>query len=139
MKRIVKFTRAYDKRHSDPSKNYGIHGVDVYFVLKGDRGAVQFLIFTGWQLPHVQEELRGNARLDSLFPMAADLGYHSLVPRYEGHTCMGECEWLDGKPCYYDGSGLHAEPVFERLLQEGDEGVWSELEDYYREIFGGEV
>lgn len=33
--RIVEFTPAFDKRSSDPSKDYGIHGVDMRMVLKG--------------------------------------------------------------------------------------------------------
>ena len=40
MERIIKFHQAYDKRHPNPSKNYGIHGVDLVFVLKGELGAV---------------------------------------------------------------------------------------------------
>jgi hypothetical protein len=31
--RIVTMNPAYDKRNADPSKNYGIHGVDLRMVL----------------------------------------------------------------------------------------------------------
>ncbi len=46
------------------------------------------------------------------------------------------CPYLDGRPCYYDGSGLNAQRVYDVELQEGLEGVWSYLEDYYISTFG---
>ena len=142
LERIIRFYPAYDKRHPAPSKNYGIHGVNLLFVLKGKEGAVQFLIFTNWHLSHVQKEL--DAKLDSQFPhlschpLPADLGYHSPKPTYDGQTvCFDSCEWLDGQPCYYDGSGLAAEKIYNILVEKGDEAVWKELEKYYSKTFEG--
>lgn len=138
LERRIEFTPAHDKRHKDPYKNYGIHGVSLRFELIGPKGAVQFVLFTNWMLPHVEEEL--DARLDREFPhlfchpMPADLGYHSPVPLYEGQYFMADCHLLNGG-CYYDGSGLNAEPVYQRLLKEGGDGIWKALEDYYRETF----
>jgi hypothetical protein len=140
----VTFTAAYDKRSKDPMHNYGVHGVNVRFLLHGPAGAVQFVIYTNWHLPNVQAEmdsqpLRENRQLWYVHhkPMAADLGYHSPVPRYRGQQpAQLDCPVLGGKPCYYDGSGLNAEPVFEALLREGDEGVWRELRSYYARVFG---
>jgi hypothetical protein len=151
MERIIEFFPAYDKRDPDPAKNYGIHGVNLRFLLKGDKGAIQFVVHTNWMLPYVQEEhdaktvhkiLEG----DSLYlrepfflhkPMPANLGYHSPVPvrEWQEKPSFETCEVLCG-PCYYDGSASNAEPVFNRLLAEGDAGVWAVLEDYYKELFG---
>ena len=70
--------------------------------------------------------------------MPADLGYHSLKPTYEEQSiCTESCEYLDGKPCYYDGSGLNAKRIYNILVNEGDSGVWKELENFYNEIFEG--
>lgn len=137
MERIVQFQPAFDKRHKDPNKNYGIHGVTLRMVLKGKNGAVQFVVYTNWHLPHVQEELNSKSLDWELRgPMPADLGYHSPHPMYEGQQPMrGTCDIL-GTQCYYDGSTLNSEPVFERLLEEGDAGVWAELESYYESHFG---
>lgn len=177
---ITQFTPAYDERDPDPKKNFGFHGVSLRMVLKGPKGAVQFVVFTGWQLPHVQEELDrktllrialdradGQMQLDSFYhPMPADLGFHSPKPMYEGQLPMGAekfdfehkeilkgvtgevelpsrvatgtfdpCEWLDGKPCYYDGSTVHAEGIFKVLVEEGSAGVWRELREYYDHTF----
>ncbi len=137
LERIVKFYPAFDKRDPNPTKNYGIHCVDLLMLVKGDAGAVQFKLFTGWYLPHVMKEQE--ARRDHLFcaPLPADLGYHSLLPHYEGHEPFG-CEWVETGQCYYDGSGLNAERIFQVLLVEGSDGVWRELEQYYRYTFNQE-
>ena len=135
--RIIEFTPAYDKRDPEPIKNYGTHGVDIRFVLKGREGAVHFLIYTNWQLPHVIQEAKDKSWPQSLYePMPADLGYHSLQPQQD-QLRTENCPYLDGKPCYYDGSSLAADSVFDRLLQEGDAGVWDALENYYADIFEG--
>lgn len=143
LKRIVRLYPAFDKRNPSPKKNYGIHGVDLLMMLKGEKGVVQFKVFTNWQLPHVTEEQLNKSVFDkmdircSFMPMPADVGYHSYTPMYEGQEPVtNSCEYLEGKPCYYDGSGLHAEEVFRAMLKEGDEGVWRELRDYYNMIFG---
>lgn len=145
--RIVTMSPAFDKRHTDPSKNYGIHGVDLRMVLKGPLGAAQFVLYTNWQLPHVtQETIRKASRLDQIgiecafLPTPADLGYHWKTPRYEGQKAIQQsCEYCDGQPCYYDGSGLAAERIYQVLLAKGSDGVWRELEAMYREIAGSEA
>lgn len=132
LERRVVFQPAFDKRDPNPSKNYGIHGVDMRMYVIGPRGAVQFVLYTDWHLPHVDEELR--AKGVRIQPMPADLGYHSPIPTYKGQEDWGrdDCD-LIGCRCYYDGSGLNAERIYEVLLREGSEGVWRELETYYNE------
>lgn len=140
--RIVRFEPAFDRRHSEPSKNYGIHGVSIRFVLKGDAGAVQFLLYTGWQLPHVEKESEARYATQNpipwfiLRPTPADIGYHSPHPMYDGQEPMNkECEYIGGV-CYYDGSGLAAERYFDVLVAGGDDALWIEMENYYDSIFG---
>ena len=142
MEKLVFFDSAYDKRHPDPSKNYGIHGVTLKFVLKGKLGATNFTIYTTWHLPEVQQELihrtfGGGYDVEMLLPMPADFGYHSPKKLYEYSTLAVEgCPYLNGKPCYCDGSSLYAETVYEKLLREGDDAVWKELEESYIDRFG---
>lgn len=138
MERRIEFEPAYDKRPT-----YGIHGVTLRFLLIGDAGAVQFVVYTKWQLPHVTEEHKRRYYAPSgddphwmERPLPADLGYHARMPHYEGQSSMGACSILGGAECYYDGSRLNAEPVFKRLLAEGDAGVWDALEKYYKRTFG---
>lgn len=142
MEREIKFLPAYDKRN-DPKGNYGIHGVDLRMYLKGELGTVQFVVYTNWHLPHVQEELLNRNTNDRLgikctfTPMPADIGYHSPKPMWEGQEPMSNsCECLGGIPCYYDGSGLYAEKIYEVLVEKGSEEVWKKLEEYYIDVFG---
>lgn len=130
--RLVTFEPAYDERDSKPS--YSIGCAIVRFYLKGPRGVVQFVLYTGWHLPHVQKELLEKDGASLLYPFPTDLGYHSPVPRYEGQISYS-CDLLPGKKCYYDGSGLNAQPVYETLVREGDEAMWNELEEYYKSVF----
>jgi hypothetical protein len=137
--RIVTMSAAFDRRHSDPKKNYGIHGVDLRMVLKGPLGATQFLLYTGWHLPHVTEETWNNHAGDDyrlrLFtkPTPADKGYHWSTPQYEGQSPM-KCDLMPSGECYYDGSSLNCEQTFEILLREGSEGVWKDLEEFYSNL-----
>jgi len=131
----IEWEAAYDKRDPDPSKNYGIHGVTCRWLVIGPEGAIQFLLYTHWQLPHVEKEQ--DARLDSEYPhllchpMPADLGYHARTPQYEGQEAIEtDCEYIGG-PCYYDGSGLRAHTVFDLLRTEGGEAVWAFLDSEY--------
>ena len=131
LKRLVKFMPAWDKRDPDPRKDYGIHGVDLVMVLKGKKGAVHFLLFTGWLLP--ENEKAGRTHWE---PLPVDVGYHALAPQWSGQEVgEGKCEYLDGRPCYCEGSGLAAQRMFEVLLREGSDGVWRELEVCYRNRF----
>ena len=69
-----------------------------------------------------------------------DLGYHSKTPMYDDHDSIVEsCEFCDGQPCYYDGSGLNANDAMYALVNGGDEALWSFLDAYYNSVFfGGE-
>lgn len=143
LERVVKFHPAYDRRSPDPQKNYGIHGVELRMVLKGLEGAVVFALYTNWMLPPVTRELDGQSgpvdRPHVLCrPQPADLGYHSLVQRHDGQKPTDNCEYLGGRPCYYDGSGMRAYDVYRRLLERGDEGVWQALECEYKRLFTNE-
>ena len=133
LKRSVMFIPAYDKRDPEPSKNYGVGAVRIRFVLAGDKGAVQWVISTGWYLPGVDtSDWRRPPCLE-----AFDLGYHSTVPRHADQSAF-DCDLLPGGECYYDGSSLNAARLVPLFLQGGDDAVWKELEDYYRHLFGDE-
>lgn len=137
--KVIRLSPAYDKRNADPEKNYGIHGVTLGMYLAGPEGAIQFVLFTNWQLPHVQIEIDQRRSYDHTLchPMPADLGYHSKISRYEGQAPIEQdCEWTGGV-CYYDGSGLNADRIYQVLLVEGDAGVWRELEVEYQARFSG--
>ena len=155
--RIVEFSPAFDRRHSDPAQNYGIGGVQIRFVLKGPVGAVQFVVSTHWYLPHIQREKRAwqfefATRYDEIDPQGRHLGYHadSQHPIRDWHsdrpqtadewlTPSRECSYVPSGRCFYDGSVLAAERLVTVLLEEGGDGVWQELEQYYDSTFNAVV
>ena len=137
--RQIEFKPAFDKRNSDPSKNYGIHGLEIIFLLKKEKATMQFQIYTNWHLPNVQKWLNKKAvgeklsYIGALFnPMGADVGCHSKQPMYKGQEPTTQnCKYTDGI-CYYDGSSLQARELLERFITEGEEIVWATLEKRYQ-------
>jgi len=133
--RRIEFRPAFDKRHPDPNKNYGVGAVVLRFILTGPAGVMQFVCSTGMYLPHVLREWEGK----DYNPGAGsgwDIGYHSLTPQYDGQSiCQDACEYLGGKPCYYDGTSLGADEFFPTFLAGGDDAVWTMLESRYRDRF----
>lgn len=137
--RRIEIVPAFDKRHSDPRKNYGIHNAELKFFLIGPKGAIQFVVSTGWYLPHVETELEHSIHRKPK-AWATDIGYHSYKPRYDGQEPITDhCPILNGSPCYYDGSSLNAEPIFNRMVAEGHEAVWEEMMRWYKQTFEEEA
>ena len=140
MEQLIEFQPGFDKRHKDPNKNYGICGMTIRFVLKGESGATAFLIYTNWYPPKTQEELFNNGKDRYSFfqiqPIGADVGYHAREPQWEDQSPQENCSYLDGDPCYYDGSSLRADKVNLLFLTQGVEAVWKELEEEYEYRFG---
>ena len=126
--KIVNTRPPFNKIDPDPTKNYGRSDLHIQFILKGDNGAVYFLMGTGSYLEKDSEYAKG-------YCQAWDLGYHSPTQRWEGQS-QCDCNVLDGGKCYNDGSVLNAEPVLTAYLNGGDDAVWKYLEDYYYETFG---
>lgn len=132
--RKVLFRPAYDKRNVDPKKNYGIHGLEIQFQLIGALGGVTYTIFTNWNLPNVQAEMDAKP-LDSRFPymlhkpQTAGLDGHWKMATYPEQTAIEGCK-ITGGNCYCDGTSL-TQDLFDKLVAEGDEAVWRELERRY--------
>ena len=100
-------------------------------LLKGNRGAVEFVFGTGIYLPNVADEMRCNYG-----SMGHIVGYHSPKPIYYGQDPMhNNCAYTGGK-CYYDGSALRADEWLKTLIVEGDGAIWSMLEKDYVDLFG---
>lgn len=123
VRRPVEFTPGYDKR----TEGYGVHGMSIRFLAVGEAGAVQFVMNTGW-VPGLP------ARPAGLYPYAVDLGYHWPTSRYEGMSRFEDCDVLGDGGCFYDGSGLNAEPVMQAFIRDGEPAVWAALENYYADL-----
>jgi hypothetical protein len=139
----IDFECAYGSKNCAPGEG-GSHGkssVTIVFAVKGEKGAINFSIYSGW-LPVFQKQddigSYSGIKFNSGSFMPADLGYHAKEPQYEGQTvCQESCLWLDGAPCYYDGSGLAAYEAMYTLVNGGDDELWKYLEDVYLARFQG--
>lgn len=150
MQRRIYFEVGYDHRgfpEACGGGGHGQHGMGMRWVLIGPAGAVQWLVnMTNWVPGNVRYGEVGAEHPVSIVPvnprigdgMATDLGYHSPTPQYDGQEESGrsECEYLPDGYCYYDGSGLNAEPVLVAFLAHGPHAVWAALARYYGELFG---
>ncbi len=155
-KKEVIFSPAWNNSDNDPTKPPGIDCVEMGFYLTGPLGVVQYKASTGWYLagsvkPNEYFKVKKMHSMDSYINkragteicgdmfMNVDLGYHSYKPMHEDHMCIDqECPLLGGKPCYYDGSSMSSERVFDILVHQGSDGVWKYLEEFYNETFLGD-
>ena len=68
--------------------------------------------------------------------MAWDIGRHTPRPVADYDAEYGprdDCFYLDGMPCYYDGSSLQAVELLRRVVAAGtEEVIWDELTGYFR-------
>jgi len=119
--------------------SHGRHGLTMSFVVRGEHGAVVFTLYTGW-LPQSPSERAWPWQQQPTSPMPTDLGYHARAPQYDGQEQSQEsCRFLDGAPCYYDGSGLNAHDAFHTLVNGGEDELWRFMEQYYRCVYEGEA
>ena len=159
MEHKIIFRPADDKTDPDPYKNYGVHDIDMKFLVFGDKGIVEFELSTNWYLPHVMERrlqsMKRNvflAKKDFLLmtwisPKPLDICYWSLERLSEDDTFFdkGLDYVFDHKPCFYgyryerEEDGLWTtDYVYNQFLLRGDIAIWEYLENYYRETFGEE-
>lgn len=129
---------AWDKRNPDPSKNYGINCAMLKMSITGDKGALEFQMFTGFHLPHNEKELLERCKIKSSLiklyftPNARHLVFHYREPG-AGHMSesIDSCSFLGGAPCYGDYSDEYAEILTKTLIEEGSEKVWKIMETIY--------
>lgn len=137
--KITRVRLPFDLRHTDAGKNYGIHGLEVCFILVGKKGATQFMVHFPVFLPHVQKELDKDPTTRFFNRISGfDVGYHALTPQYEDQRQM-DCDLLPDGKCYYDGSGLQADQwvneIFSIKGKTLEDEIWNRLEIEYTERF----
>lgn len=138
--RIIRFSPAFDRRHSDPAKNYGIHDVHIYFCVKGEKGCAIFSMGTEWFLPETNSWMiecsqRIGAR-EKWQPRGNAVCYCSPTPLHDWQVNNGRenCDWL-GCTCYGDCSYTISDTVVQLLISKGSDAVWEWLENWYNETF----
>lgn len=88
--RQVYFRPAWHKVNDDTKKDYGVHGMEIRFVLIGPLGAIHFINYTGMMLEETYDWWKATGR--NLTPhkmhMGVDVGYHSPTPQFDGQEVM---------------------------------------------------
>ena len=139
----VQFTPGFNCR--DRSGNgHGVHGMEVWWLLRGPAGAAQFLLYTDW-VPgkltpghglSLDGSVPGKFTRDGeqMYPMGADLGYHSRRPQHEEQKPISDDCSVIGGPCYYDGSTSRAEDLKREFVVKGENVIWQALENEYSNL-----
>ena len=130
--REVRLIPAFD--HTDKPGG-GRHGVELLFLLTGNRGVVEMCVFTGWGLKPIKGS-RIPSDVMTHHPCPARMNFHSPVLLSDANAIKEDaCGLLEGCPCWCLTT-FHEEHdrMFQVLLLEGSEGVWREMEKFYRSI-----
>lgn len=152
MKREIKFVPC-------PMRDGTESSLEVWFQVIGELGITEFQLESNWYTNTIVDlrlkEMKRDVALQKedfllkhvwMNPNPLNVCYFSPVRISEDDSM-----WMDGDvfhapnmmPCYYgyryekevDGRWT-TEFVYEKLLREGNNGVWKFLEDYYVEVFG---
>ncbi len=137
LRRVVTFKPAFD-HHGD---GRGVCGVILLLGVVGIHGAVDFELLAGWFLPETVKwwetipTLHGEQHFK---PIAGAVNYHRRAPadpesgEVPAKSCtLLEADCFNGGTAYCDG-----DLIFERLIREGDAGLWAALEERYVNQFG---
>jgi len=150
--RQMTYRSAYDG--TGEPENYGIHSAELVLILKGEHGAIEGGVITGWHMPHVLDRIAVKERAWLLkhpgTPLLSGLsglhvGHHSPRPPrywagYDDDDVHGEgpisteCP-LTGGDCYFDSSGLAGENFAVALAGEGWQAAWNMLASWYDHTF----
>lgn len=134
---------AYEKRHDDPARNYGIGGLALHFALIGPEGAVSLEVLTGWFLPHVRERLRretdhaphfasGNPARCAFEPTAGPMCSHDHRRRHNHYAAEpDDCDLLPGGKCWGDHGYLAGDQLLEALIAGGEPGLRDAMRGWY--------
>jgi hypothetical protein len=112
--------------YNDRGGKYGVHGMDLRFVLIGPLGAVHFLMRTGW----IPDEKGVNPTLSRSYPAPSHIGWHWRTEKFGTADYGDDCDWLPAG-CFYDASYSAADPVLAKFLAGGADAVWPMLREHY--------
>lgn len=125
--REIKLYPLWNKRNVVSNKNYGIPGVELHFLLKGELGTVDFSIYTNLFLEKLEKE---NLSLLAKRPFHDAVCLHSKneVDNNDLFCCYtcGDCYLYE----VYD-----SRIIYSILLEKGSDGVWSKLEEIYESCY----
>lgn len=152
LERLVRVSPAWDRRSPNPRQDYGWRGMDLHWILRGSKGAVEWTVGTNWVVQAMVPETqswndawlmywRGQSDRQTLIA-------HAYVhqPQYpEGYLHGGVCEYLETEWCYCNeirvfGEGaVQARDLYWILVEQSDAAFWAAMQPYYDQLAGPDV
>jgi len=121
-----------------PNKNYWRHGLDITFVVIGNKGALSLTIYSQQRALKDEE----NSLLIGHKSMQTGLFFHYKHKKDSGEYSYkhDSCSWLKGKPCYCEDWGISGwDYIWENFIDNDEptgkteDVIFDELEKIYRE------
>ena len=117
----------------------GAHGADMFFILKGDKGAISFTVFTNWKSESFKNSLSNDREyhaLDLCAPMAEGFYYHSFIRLDEEDNLKDDCDFIDNT-CFSQSiySLTYSDKVLQDLIDKGSTPVWEAMTEIYNFVF----
>lgn len=151
--RRAKFVPGYNYLHETGPQRRGQHGMEIAFALIGPLGAIAFEMNTMWTPPgivdagsrevvHVDYEQTDRWGTTGLVRppsgIAVFVHWRKAFDAFLSEPRDG-CGWLDGDPCWGDATYTGSDPILRRFIKEGEDAVWSALDEWYQEIAAREL
>ena len=127
-----------NRMHTDSKGSGGDKVHQVIWVVGDHHGAITLVIML---MPDIDIFRQGvhmglYSRIGDEIYFGIDIGRHTPQPladydrEYGPH---GPCVFLDGLPCYYDGTGIGAADLLRKAVAAGDDDmIWDELIEYHK-------
>lgn len=141
--RAVVFQPGYNgDRTGDPRRDYGVHGMEITWYLRGPKGCVTLTVtvpmwvpgnlYPGHGLPPAGEPHWA----DMHNPHGFGVRYCAPVAQYEGQEpSRDDCPFI-GVPCYADRYLSGADEPASKFTEFGDAVMWAALETFYLNLEG---
>ena len=126
---FVGFTKGYDHRENPKMRQYGQHGATLWIGCRGEAGAIEMEIYTGW-LVKDRHNLSGYVVVRAL----AELTFENASEDSSYFT--DSCGLLDGRACvctYQNYSGYSIPDIASRDLEDLFELVKTLYEEHYNQ------
>lgn len=127
---FVGFTKGFDHRDNPELRKYGQHGATMWLGCRGEAGAIEFEIYTGWL---VKDQVQSHGYV--CVRAHSELTFENTVDASDS-AITDSCGLLDGRACnctYTNFSGYNIKDIASRDLEELFELARSIYIEHYNE------
>lgn len=121
--RKIVFVPAYDE-----GPKFGSHGMVISFRLFGPEGVLAWDFHTRIYLEATRKRLGQGNEHGGIY--GTEIYSHSTKPHSDSTIGVSDCALVGGVQCHT--TSIYGQDLAERLVAEGDEGIWKRMEVAYR-------